>query len=66
MLMNMKLSRAGLVSTAMLGFTTLFVPPSIPLQWVTTANAQATKPILEPITGNEELGDLSQPKQGLV
>jgi hypothetical protein len=24
------------------------------------------KPIQEPITGNEELGDLSQPQQGLA
>jgi hypothetical protein len=29
-------------------------------------NAQAMKPIQEPITGNEELGDLSQPQQGLA
>jgi len=31
-----------------------------------TVNAQAMKPIQEPITGNEELGDLSQPHQGLA
>jgi len=31
-----------------------------------TVNAQAMKPIQEPITGNEELGDLSQPPQALA
>src|ERR1700704_5928671 len=31
-----------------------------------TANAQGTKPIQEPITGKEELGDLSQPPQALA
>jgi ketosteroid isomerase-like protein len=50
----------------MLGFAILVVAPSTPLQLVGTANAQATKPIQEPITGNEELGDLGQPKQALV
>jgi ketosteroid isomerase-like protein len=30
------------------------------------AEAQAMKPIQEPITGKEELGDLSQPRQALV
>ena len=30
------------------------------------AEAQATKPIQEPITGREELGDLSQPQQALA
>jgi ketosteroid isomerase-like protein len=31
-----------------------------------TAKAQGMKPIQEPITGNEELGDLSQPQQALA
>jgi ketosteroid isomerase-like protein len=31
-----------------------------------TVKAQAMKPIQEPITGNEELGDLSQPQQALA
>jgi hypothetical protein len=44
----------------------IVVAPSTPLQLVGTANAQATKPIQDPVTGNEELGDLSQPKQALV
>jgi ketosteroid isomerase-like protein len=30
------------------------------------AQAQAEKPIQEPITGNEELGDISQPQQALA
>jgi ketosteroid isomerase-like protein len=31
-----------------------------------TAKAQGAKPIQEPVTGNEELGDLSQPQQALA
>jgi ketosteroid isomerase-like protein len=31
-----------------------------------TAKAQGAKPIQEPITGNEELGDLSRPQQALA
>jgi hypothetical protein len=31
-----------------------------------TAKAQDMKPIQNPITGNEDLGDLSQPQQALV
>jgi ketosteroid isomerase-like protein len=31
-----------------------------------TAKAQGTKPTQEPITGNEELGDMSQPEQALA
>ena len=31
-----------------------------------TVKAQGMKPIQEPITGNEELGDLSQPPQALA
>jgi hypothetical protein len=33
---------------------------------VGTAKAQAMKPIQNPITGNEDLGDLSQPQQALA
>jgi ketosteroid isomerase-like protein len=31
-----------------------------------TANAQAAKPIQKPVTGDEDLGDLSQPQQALA
>src|SRR5271165_4286691 len=37
-----------------------------PIRLVGRAEAQATKPIQEPITGREELGDLSQPQQALA
>ena len=47
---------------AALGLTGL-VLVSMPIG---TAKAQAAKPIQEPITGNEELGDLSQPEQALA
>jgi len=60
------LSRVGLTTAAMLGLAALVGAPSTRLQFVGAAEAQAAKPIQEPITGNEELGDLSQPKQALV
>ncbi len=47
---------------AALGLTGLMLV----LMPVGTAKAQAAKPIQEPITGNEELGDLSQPQQALA
>jgi len=37
-----------------------------PVRLVGGADAQAMKPIQEPITGKEELGDLSQPQQALA
>ena len=37
-----------------------------PVRLVGRAEAQAMKPIQEPITGKEELGDLSQPQQALA
>jgi hypothetical protein len=64
--MSIALSRAGPTTAAMLGWAALVAAPSTPLQFVGTAKAQAVKPVQEPITGNEELGDLSQPKQALV
>src|ERR1700730_11539207 len=36
------------------------------LMTVGAANAQSTKPTQNPITGNEDLGDLSQPQQALA
>lgn len=37
-----------------------------PIRLAGRAEAQAVKPIQEPITGKEELGDLSQPQQALA
>ena len=37
-----------------------------PVRLAVRAEAQAMKPIQEPITGKEELGDLSQPRQALA
>ena len=37
-----------------------------PVRLAVRAEAQAMKPIQEPITGKEELGDLSQPQQALA
>ncbi len=69
--MSIALSHTGLNAAAMFGLTVLVAAPSTPLKLIGTAEAQAMKPIEEPITGNEELGDLatdslSQPKQALV
>jgi ketosteroid isomerase-like protein len=47
---------------ATLGLTA-FVQVSMP---TSTSKAQGVKPIDEPITGNEELGDLSRPQQALA
>jgi ketosteroid isomerase-like protein len=55
-------TRGSAAITAALGLTGL-VLVSMPIG---TAKAQGAKPIQEPITGNEELGDLSQPQQALV
>jgi ketosteroid isomerase-like protein len=55
-------TRASAAIAAALGLTGL-VLVSMPIG---TAKAQGAKPIQEPITGNEELGDLSQPQQALA
>jgi ketosteroid isomerase-like protein len=60
--MSASRTRGSAAITAALGLTGL-VLVSMPIG---TANAQGAKPIQEPITGNEELGDLSQPQQALA
>jgi ketosteroid isomerase-like protein len=55
-------TRGSAAIAAALGLTGL-VLVSMPIG---TAKAQGAKPIQEPITGNEELGDLSQPQQALA
>jgi ketosteroid isomerase-like protein len=55
-------TRGSAAIAAALGLTGLLLV-SMPIG---TAKAQGAKPIQEPITGNEELGDLSQPQQALV
>jgi len=64
--MSIKLSRTSLNTAAILGLTTFVSAPSTALLFVSKAKAEAAKPIQEPITGKEDLGDLSQPKQALV
>ena len=58
--MSAVLSRRGLTTLAMFGYVALLSMP------MGTLKAQGMKPIQEPITGNEELGDLSQPQQALA
>jgi len=55
-------TRGSAAIAAALGLTGL-VLVSMP---IATAKAQGAKPIQEPITGNEELGDLSRPQQALA
>ena len=55
-------TRGSAAIAAALGLTGL-VLVSMPIG---TAKAQGAQPIQEPITGNEELGDLSQPQQALA
>lgn len=55
-------TRGSAAIAVALGLTAL-VLVSMPIG---TANAQGAKPIQEPITGNEELGDLSRPQQALA
>lgn len=55
-------TRGSAAIVAALGLTGL-VLVSMPIG---TAKAQGAKPIQEPITGNEELGDLSRPQQALA
>jgi len=61
--MSAVLSPKTLTTLAMFGLIAHVALLSMPMG---TANAQAMKPIQEPITGNEELGDLSQPPQALA
>jgi ketosteroid isomerase-like protein len=53
----------GSAATAAVLVLTGLVVVSMPMG---TAKAQGAKPIQEPITGNEELGDLSRPQQALA
>ena len=59
----LRLSRRSLTTSAMFGLAAHVTLSSMPMG---TAKAQGMKPIQEPITGNEELGDLSQPQQALA
>ena len=61
--MSAVLSRRRLTTLAMFGLTAHVALLSMPMG---TVKAQGMKPIQEPITGNEELGDLSQPPQALA
>jgi ketosteroid isomerase-like protein len=61
--MSATLSRRSLTNSVMFGLTAHLAVFLVPMAAV---NAQAMKPIQEPITGNEELGDLSQPQQALA
>jgi limonene-1,2-epoxide hydrolase len=61
--MSALLSRRILTTSAMFGLAAHVAWSSMPIG---TAKAQGMKPIQEPITGNEELGDLSQPQQALA
>ncbi|WP_229168194.1 YybH family protein [Bradyrhizobium altum] len=60
--MSAKLFRRGLHALALFGLANNLGGVSIS---VAVAEPQA-KPIQEPITGNEDLGDLSQPEQALA
>jgi ketosteroid isomerase-like protein len=56
-------SRRSATTVVLLSLATQIALLSMPLDAV---KAQGAKPIQEPITGNEELGDLSQPRQALA
>jgi ketosteroid isomerase-like protein len=55
-------ARQNALIAAVLGLTGVMLV-SMPMR---TLKAQGVKPIQEPITGNEELGDMSQPQQALA
>jgi hypothetical protein len=57
--MSVVLSRRSLSTAAMLGLAAHIALLSMPIG---AANAQGVKPIQNPITGDEDLGDLSQPQ----
>jgi hypothetical protein len=54
------LSRRDIVTAAMLGSAAYIGLSPVP------SGAEGMKPIQSPITGNEDLGDLSQPQQALA
>jgi ketosteroid isomerase-like protein len=55
--------RSAIVTAAMVGFAIQIASLSM---LIGPADAQGMKPIQTPITGNEDLGDLSQPQQALA
>jgi hypothetical protein len=55
--------RRSLHTSAMFGLAAYIALLSMPIG---AAEAQGMKPIQNPITGNEDLGDLSQPQQALA
>ncbi len=61
--MSAQLSSTSFRTAGLLCFATLLAlfPP-----FLDAATAQSVAPIKEPITGNEDLGDLSQPRQALA
>ena len=61
--MSAQLSSTSFRTAGLLCFATLLglFPP-----FLDAATAQSVAPIKEPITGNEDLGDLSQPRQALA
>jgi ketosteroid isomerase-like protein len=61
--MSAALSHRSLLTLAMFTLAAHTALLSMP---ICAAEAQGTKPIQNPITGNEDLGDLSQPQQALA
>jgi ketosteroid isomerase-like protein len=61
--MSTVLCRRSLTTAAMLGLATQIALSSMPIR---AAGAQGMKPIQDPITGAEDLGNLSQPHQALA
>jgi hypothetical protein len=61
--MSAALSRRSLLPAAIFGLATHLATLPISLS---LAHAQGTKPVQNPITGKEDLGDLSHPQQALA
>lgn len=61
--MSAALSHRSLLTLAMFALAAHTTLLSMP---ICAAEAQGTKPIQNPITGNEDLGDLTQPQQALA
>ena len=59
--MSAKLFRRHQLTSATFGAVA-----NLALAWTGVAEADGQKPIQDPITGNEDLGDLSQPQQALA
>jgi ketosteroid isomerase-like protein len=57
---------ARAAATVFLGLVALTAGPAALTQGAGAARAETGKPVQEPITGGEDLGDLSQPKQALI